>query len=102
MTNTPPRKSCSASEQLSSSSYGLPLSALFDIYVLGNQTGFVPNSSVLRIQSVFRTPYSLARVGFGYLFDIYVLGNLTGFVPNSSVLRITPVLVKGQPTRQHE
>ena len=48
---------------------------------------------------MFRTPYSLARVGFGYLFDIYVLGNPTGFVPNSSVLRIAPVRVLGHLTR---
>ena len=44
------------------------------------------------LQSLGRTPYSLARVGFGYSFDIFVLDNPTGFIPNRLVLRVTSVL----------
>ena len=55
--------------------------------------GFIPNRLALRVTPVLgRTPYSLARVGFGYPFDIFVLDNPTGFIPNRLVLRITPVL----------
>ena len=70
--------------------YGYP----FDIFVLDNPTGFIPNRLVLRITPVLglRIPYSLARVGFGYSFDIFILDNPTGFIPNRLVLRITPVL----------
>ena len=32
------------------------------------------------LQSLVRTPYSLARVGFGYSYDIFVLGNPMGFI----------------------
>ena len=68
----------------------------FDIYVLGNPTWFVPNSSVLKVTPVHVKghPTRLTRVGFRYPFDIYILGNPMGFVPNSFVLRITPVLGK--------
>ena len=56
--------------------------------------GFVPNILVLRVTPVLgRTPYSLARVGFGYPFDIFVLDNPMGFIPNRPALRITPVLL---------
>ena len=67
---------------------------LFDIFVSDNPTGFIPNRLVLRITPVLglRTPYSLARVGFGYSSNIFVLDNPTGFIPNRLVLRVTPVL----------
>ena len=60
---------------------------------MDNPTGFIPNRLVLRVTPVLgRTPYLLARVGFGYPFDIFVLDNPTEFIPNRLVLRITPVL----------
>ena len=61
---------------------------------MDSPTGFIPNSSVLRITPVLgeRVPYSPVQVGFGYSFGIFVLGNPTGFVPNRLALRVTPVL----------
>ena len=53
----------------------------FDIFVLGNLTGFIlTDLSQELLQSLGRTPYSLARVSFGYPFDIFVLDNPTGFI----------------------
>jgi hypothetical protein len=48
---------------------------------LGNPTGFILiDLSYELLQSLVRTPYSLARVGFGYSYDGFVLGNPTGFI----------------------
>ena len=60
----------------------------YDIFILDNPTGFIPNRLVLRITPVLglKTSYSLARVGFGYYFDIFVLDNPMGFIPNRLVL----------------
>ena len=65
----------------------------YDIFVLGNPTGFIlTDLSQELLQSLGRTPYSLARVDFGYPFDIFILDNPTGFIPNKLVLRITAVV----------
>ena len=53
----------------------------YDIFVLGNLMRFTITDLTLELlQSLVRTPYSLARVGFGYPFDIFVLNNPTGFI----------------------
>ena len=41
-----------------------------------------------------RTPYSLARVGFGYSFDIFVLGNMTRFTLTDLSLELLQSLVR--------
>ena len=53
----------------------------FDIFILGNPTGFILiDLSLGLLQSLVRTPYSLARVGFVYSYNIFVVGNLAGFI----------------------
>ena len=83
---------------LASSSRFLDILSTFSSWIT-RWGSYLTDLSKELLQSLVRTPCSLARVGFGYPFYIFVLDNPTGFVPNRLVLRSTPVLWLGHLTR---